>query len=74
MIQCPRRAVGIPVVIGTSPLPLGLDSHHNHPPTAHWIAINLSIHHRRCRLIHQSILLNEVLGCAYARLFTKIFL
>ena len=52
---------------------LGLESHYNHPSLAHWIAINLSIHHRRCRLVHQDCLLNEELGCAYAPFPTKIF-
>ena len=53
-------------------VPLGLDSHHNHPPLVHWIVINLSIHHRRCRLVHEGFLLNEELGCPYAPFLTKI--
>ena len=53
-------------------VPLGLDIHSNHPPLAHWIAINLSIHHWRCRLVNQEFLLNEEAGCAYARFLRKI--
>ena len=52
---------------------LGLESHHNHTPLAHWITINLSIHHRRCCLAHQDCLLNEELGCAFAPFLTNIF-
>ena len=52
---------------------LGLESHHNHTPLAHWITINLSIHHRRCHWFHQDFLLNEELGCANAPFLSKIF-